>query len=115
MELNGKIKMIGPVKEYGSNGFKKREFVIETDEQYPQTILLELVQDKCEIVDKFKVGEWVTAHINIRGREWTNPEGETRYFNSINAWRLEANSTAAVNETPVQAETLDPQNDDLPF
>ena len=38
MELLGKIKLIGDIKTFGDNGFRKRELVITTDEQYPQHI-----------------------------------------------------------------------------
>ena len=47
MELSGKIKWIDETKTYGSNGFRKREVVITTEEQYPQHILIEFIQDKC--------------------------------------------------------------------
>ena len=84
MEVTGKIKWIDEVKTYGNNGFRKREVVLITEEQYPQTILIEFVQDKCELLDSFLENENVRISINLRGREWINPEGETKYFNSIN-------------------------------
>ena len=93
MELQGKIKMIGTTATFGSNGFRKRELVIETDEQYKQTILIEFVQDKTDLLDSFKVGEDAKVGINVRGREWVNPQGETKYFNSIQGWNI--NKTAS--------------------
>ena len=89
MNISGKIKLIGETKEYGANGFRKRELVVTTQEQYPQNILVEFVQDRCEILNSYQVGELVKIDINIRGREWTNKENEVKYFNSIQGWRIE--------------------------
>ena len=83
MEVQGKIKMIDDTKTYGNNGFRKREMVVTTEEQYPQQIMIEFVQDKTDLLNNFKVGQNVKVSINLRGREWTNPQGETKYFNSI--------------------------------
>ena len=89
MNISGKIKLIGETKEYGDNGFRKRELVVTTQEQYPQNILVEFVQDRCEILNSYQVGELVKIDINIRGREWTNKDNEVKYFNSIQGWRIE--------------------------
>ena len=89
MNISGKIKLIGETKEYGTNGFRKRELVVTTQEQYPQNILVELVQDRCEILNSYQVGELVKIDINIRRREWTNKDNEVKYFNSIQGWRIE--------------------------
>lgn len=90
MEITGKIKQIDETKEYGSNGFQKRELVITTEEQYPQHILVEFVQDKCSLLNAFSVGQRVKVGINLRGREWQNPQGEIKYFNSTQGWRIDA-------------------------
>ena len=89
MEVEGKIKKIDETKEYGNNGFRKREVVLTTDEQYPQHIAIEFVQDKTDLLNNYKVGQNVKVSINLRGREWTNPQGEVKYFNSIQGWRIE--------------------------
>src|SRR5690554_8028780 len=81
MEILGRIKMIGQVQDV-SPTFRKRELVVTTEEQYPQHLLIEFTQDKCELLNQFQVGEPVRVGINLRGREWVNPQGETRYFNS---------------------------------
>lgn len=88
MEVTGKVKMIDQTKEVGSGGFKKRDIVVTTDEQYPQHILVQFVQDKCDLLNGFQVGEPVKIDINLRGREWTNPQGEAVYFNTIQGWRI---------------------------
>ncbi len=125
MEIIGKIKMIGETKEVGSNGFKKRELVITTQEQYPQHILVEFVQDKCSLLDNYKENQEVKVAINLRGREWTNPQGEVKYFNSITGWRIESAQAAAPtgeNLPPLPSQAFEPASgphsdepDDLPF
>ena len=125
MEVKGRIKMIDTTKEVGSAGFKKRDFVVTTDEQYPQHILVQFVQDKCDLLNNFQVGESVKVDINLRGREWTNPQGETVYFNTIQGWRIgKAQTEAAPAQTPAMptAQAFEPaqsfkeeDHDDLPF
>ena len=100
MEITGKIKKIDETKSYGTSGFKKRELVVTTDEQYPQMLLVEFVQDKCDLLNNYNVGEDVKVSINLRGREWVNPEGEAKYFNAIQGWRIEKLETGTPNEIP---------------
>ena len=124
MEVTGKIKWIDETKTYGNNGFRKREVVITTEEQYPQQILIEFIQDKCELLNIYQVGQNVKIGINLRGREWTNPEGETKYFNSIQGWRIDALENDSSTEmppmpTPTSFEPAEGDanevDDDLPF
>lgn len=112
MEVQGKIKLIEETKEYGTSGFRKRNIVVETEEQYPQTILIEFVQDKCDILNNYKAGQDVKIGINLRGREWENPQGETKYFNSIQGWRIDKAETQSAKPIPTLAEQED---DGLPF
>jgi len=92
MEVKGKIKFIGSTQQV-SEKFSKREIVVSTDEQYPQHISIEFNQDKCAILDKYNVGDDVEVGINLRGREWTNPQGEVKYFNSIQGWNIKKEAT----------------------
>jgi len=108
MNISGKIKFIGETKEYGSNGFRKREIVITTQEQYPQNILIEFVQDRTSLLDSFQADDFVKIDINLRGREWTNQQGELKYFNSIQGWRIEK----VVDEFEAQLPPL-PTKEDL--
>ena len=117
--------MIDETKTFGNNGFRKREVVITTEEQYPQHILVEFVQDKCDLLDKHKVGETVKISINLRGREWTNPQGEVKYFNSVQGWRIESlqpdqDGNGIPPVPPMDAfepaeELNEEDHDDLPF
>lgn len=72
MEIQGRIKMLGSTQTVGSGGFRKRELVITTEEQYPQHLLVEFVQDKCDLLNAYQVGQQVKVSINLRGREWVN-------------------------------------------
>ena len=124
MEIQGTIKMIDETKTYGNNGFRKRELVVTTEEQYPQHLLIEFVQDKTDLLNSFNAGQKVKVSINLRGREWTSPQGETRYFNSIQGWRienLEQQEGQGIPPTPPM-EAFEPVDDlkeedydDLPF
>jgi translation initiation factor IF-3 len=125
MEIQGKIKVLGETKEYGNNGFRKREVVVTTEEQYPQHILVEFIQDKTSLLDQYSVGQQVKISINLRGREWVSPQGETKYFNTVQGWRIEAlqteNTTDEMPPIP-PADAFEPATnvneddfDDLPF
>ena len=102
MEIQGRIKQIFPSQMIGQNGFEKRDLVIVTEEQYPQTIIIQFTQQRCDLLDSLQVGQNVKVYINIRGREWTNPQGETKYFNTIEGWKIEVIQTTNVaNQQPM--------------
>jgi hypothetical protein len=120
MEVTGKIKQIDDTKEYGANGFQKRELVLTTEEQYPQHLLVEFVQDKCALLNTFAVGQRVKVGINLRGREWQSPQGEIKYFNSIQGWRIDAVDATPPPPAAPPFETMPDapakeEPDDLPF
>ncbi|MBV7440123.1 DUF3127 domain-containing protein [Weeksellaceae bacterium TAE3-ERU29] len=88
MEVIGRIKKILEAQTFNS-GFTKQELILLTQEQYPQTLSIEFLQDKVNLLSNFNEGDEVKISINLRGREWVNPEGITKYFNSITGWRIE--------------------------
>lgn len=103
MEIQGRINQIFPSQVIGQNGFEKRDLVIVTEEQYPQTIIIQFTQQRCDLLESLHVGQNVKVYINIRGREWTNPQGETKYFNTIEGWKIEVIQTTNVAyQQPVQ-------------
>lgn len=125
MEIQGKIKFISDTQTVGSNGFQKRDIVVTTDEQYPQHILIQFVKDKCVILDNYAIGQGVKVGINLRGREWTSPQGEVKYFNTIQGWKIESTDksySTPTTQTPT-TQAFEPENnvsdtqqqDDLPF
>ena len=115
MEVQGIIKVIGETQTLGAKGFRKRECAVTTDEQYPQIIMTEFVQDKVDLLDAFKVGDAVTIHINLRGREWTNPEGKIVYFNTIQGWRIVAADAPMMKKPAPAGSQAEQEPDDLPF
>lgn len=123
MELQGTVKKISEIQTFAS-GFQKREMVLLTQEQYPQPINIEFLSDKINLLDNVSEGENVKVGINIRGREWTSPQGEVKYFNSITGWRVEKiadhaaePTSAAPSQTaaPAQGNPFEDEEDDLPF
>ena len=112
-----------------SEKFKKREFVLTLDagSSYPQQVTFQLTQDKVSLIDSLNQGEEIKVHFNLRGREWVNKEGETKYFNTLEAWRIKKaapgqqnpvaqNTTAAPKEnTPPPVFNSSVADDDLPF
>lgn len=129
-KLTGTVKVINDTVQI-SDKFAKREFVVtDTSSMYPQDVLFQLTQDKCGLIDNIKVSETVEVSFNLRGREWTNPQGEVKYFNSLEAWRIEkvgqtsgsgipqgGPSEMNLNPTPspIESATEADDSDDLPF
>ena len=111
MEVSGKIKVLGETQTFGS-GFTKRQLVVTTEDQYPQDIAIDFVKDKIDLLEKFEVGNHVKVSINLGGREWINPQGVSKYFNSLTGWRIE--KSQGVPE-PFSPPTIVEQESDLPF
>ncbi len=117
-ELSGKVKVILEPKTFAS-GFTVREFVVTVEDgKYPQDIILQVVQEKVSLLDTLEVGQDVTTTFDIRGREYNG-----RYFNNLQAWKVEAGSGAAapagedkppVSDKDVPAD-FDEYEDDIPF
>lgn len=101
MELTGTVKKLFDIQTFPS-GFQKREMILLTQEQYPQPISIEFLSDKISLLDNVSEGENIKVSINIRGREWTTPQGDVKYFNSITAWKIEKDASTSFNE-PTQA------------
>lgn len=126
-KLQGTVKVIMDTVQV-TEKFAKREFVVEdTSSMYPQMIMFQAVQDKCSMLDGITEGEQVEVSFNLRGREWTSPQGEVKYFNTLDAWRIEKagqgmpqGGPSDMNLNPVASEipaasTDSEEDDDLPF
>lgn len=119
MDITGILKVKNETQQV-SEKFKKREFVVtDNSSQYPQHISFQLTQDKCNLIDQYAIGSEIKVHFNLRGREWTSPQGEVRYFNTLEAWRIEntantGNSSNKIESTP-ETFTAASESDDLPF
>lgn len=141
MEATGRLHAIYETKQV-SERFTKREFVLELvdNPKYPQTVLFQLTGDRVSQLDGLNVGDQVRIEFNLRGREWRSPQGETKYFNSLEVWKLEParanagpqqgrgnygnqSSRAAVANDPRDRFTMPPRDDeprpgdvdDIPF
>jgi hypothetical protein len=119
--ITGTLK-VKSAEQQVSEKFRKREFVItDNSSQYPQHISFQLTQDKCSLIDSCKVGEDIKVFFNLRGREWKSPkDGEMKYFNSLEAWKIEkaGNTTSAsapVAEPDVTSFSASEGENDLPF
>lgn len=99
-EVEGEIHSIGETTEYGKNGFTKREFVLkltgpEENSQYPNHIALELIKDKCSLMDAYKVGDALKVTFNLSGRLWQGNDGPEKCFTSLQAWRIDSAGAGA--------------------
>lgn len=122
MKVMGRLFDIQEAQQV-SDTFRKRMFVLEYAEnpQYVEYVSFELIQDRCDLLDSFQTGQDVEVSFNLRGRKWINPEGVTKYFNSLQAWRIEA--AAPATHSASNKEDISPNNtaaptneeDDLPF
>jgi hypothetical protein len=111
-KLTGTVKVIKPAEQV-SDKFSKREFVVvDNSTMYPQDIIFQASQDKCSMLDGIMEGQQVEVSFNLRGKEWTSPQGEVRYFNTLDAWRIEASGETPNKPAPVQQEQ---GGDDNPF
>ena len=125
MEIKGKlIECMETVQV--SERFRKREFVLEyaDNPEYPEFIKFELAQDRCELLDLFQSGQQVSVEFDLKGRRWTDPQGQVKYFNSLRAWRLnEAGSETSSSdksfknsdEIPLPENLGPPNSDEIPF
>ena len=116
-QVTGKIHLVRP-EQVVSDKFKKREFVLVTAGNYPQYLSFQMTQNNCAQLDQVSSGDLVKVNFDLRGREWKAPTGEIKYFNSLEAWKLEREGAAAqaVPEESFQTFTADENpTDDLPF
>lgn len=95
-ELTGVIIDIFPAQTF-NKGFRKREFVIEVGDKYPQKVIFGLVQDKCDMLDSFGIGDTVSVAFDVKGRDWTDKMGQTKYFNTLEAFRIHGQQRAAIS------------------
>jgi len=105
MEIKGTLEAIFETKEFKS-GFKKREFVVNTGGDYPQSVKMEVVKDNIDKLDAIEVGTEVTCKIDIRGRLY-----EGNYYNNILAWAVNVGATTNTEKASEKKEV----ESDLPF
>lgn len=108
LEVTGKLLVKYDTQQV-SDKFKKREFVVELAEEingniYTNYAKMQLVQNKCDIIDRFKEGEIVKVSFNIKGNSYVDrKDGMTKYITNLDAWRVESASAgqpATGNQAP---------------
>jgi single-stranded DNA-binding protein len=124
MQTQGKLHVINDSAQV-TERFRKREFVLELEggSRYPQYVMFQLTGDRCEALDGFAKGQEVKVEFSLRGREWTSPQGEVRYFTSLETWSVESLSGQAGGSAPAGSggdpgfgEPPPPSDDDdIPF
>lgn len=115
LSVIGSIKVIGHTQTFLS-GFSKREFVLTTDEKYPQDVPFEVINDNCDTLDNWSEGQRVQVFFNLRGNYW---EEKDRYFVALQAWKIKAGGGESQQTEPEQpnfGEDMPADDgDDLPF
>ncbi len=126
LELTGTLVKFYETKSFPS-GFSIQEFVVRTDERYPQEILVQAAKEKIDVLKNFKENDVVKVKFNLRGREYNG-----RHFVSLDMWTMDiaaAGNTSASNPStmgnsaaPVSAPVMNENpadnsadGDDLPF
>jgi hypothetical protein len=117
LKAAGRIHALFEEQEVGKNRFKKRSFVVEMADnpRYPQYVEFEVTGDRCSMLDDFQVGDEVQIDFQLRGREWTSPRGDVKYFNSLNVWTVEKAGASGDEPPPSDFDGPPPSDDDIPF
>ena len=111
--ISGKVKFVDEVREFGSNGFRKHQIVIETgDGRWDNPIPVEFTKDNIELSKGLKVGDVVQVQSRINGREWQGKDGATKWFTSINGYKITKESNEPNTEDPTSSyDTFDEYDD----
>lgn len=114
--VSGRIVLINETNQV-TDSFRKREFVVEVAEnpEYPETLMMEMIQDKCNALGGYSVGDMVKVELNLKGRKWTDPQGVDKYFNTLQAWKIEKAAVSDAPQNEPQSEPIADDDDGLPF
>lgn len=111
MEVKGRVVKVLQEEKGESKAGKawfKSGFVIETFDQYAKTIALTVMSEKLmPVVKGLKIGEEVTAHINIESREY-----QDKYFTNVTAWKIDKATQGITNEVKTEVKE---EIENLPF
>lgn len=114
-EAVGVLRHIGETVQV-KDTFRKREFVLEIEDgNYPQHIKFQVSQDRCELLDQYKLGDTVRALFNLRGKPYQNKEGQTAYFTNLEAWRIESVAAASQPASTGERDLTGTFDDNVPF
>lgn len=116
-DFKGEVVFVTPTMSVNDK-FKKRDITLKSQDEYPQYITFQLVQDKCDLANNLKPGDVVELKYNLRGRRWEAQDGTIKYFNTIEAWTMSLSSavTPIVEKKPIKNYPVqNEESDDLPF
>ena len=115
MNIQGKLIEIFDTIQI-TETFKKREFIIQDNKnpEYPEYIKVEVIQDKVALLDNINIGDEINVLINIKGRKWEDKEGNIKYFNSIQGWKIESENLN-LNQDNNNDDFNQDSGEDLPF
>lgn len=112
--ISGKIKFVDEVREFGANGFKKHQVVVETgDGRWDNPIPVEFTKENIELSKKLKVGDQVQIQSRINGREWQGKDGITKWFTSINGYKISVENSDSQEDPSSSFDTYDEYADDF--
>lgn len=128
LTFTGTLKFKDATKQV-TEKFKKRDFAIcDNAPSYPQSVAFQTTQDRCSLLDDIEIGEEITVHFGLRGREWKNPQGEIKYFNSLDVFKIDRKNATSTGAAPsgagqtggqttqtTQPDLVPTPDDDLPF
>jgi hypothetical protein len=115
MNIQGKLIEIFDTIQI-TETFKKREFILQDNKnpEYPEFIKVELIQDKVSLLDNLNIGDEINVLINIKGRKWEDKEGNIKYFNAIQGWKIESENLN-LNQDNNDDNFNQDSGEDLPF
>lgn len=108
--VTGTVIEVGPVEQI-SDSFRKRILVVKYAEnpQYPEEVQFEAHQDRVSLFDNIYAGDEVEVSWNLRGKKWTSPQGEDKWFNTLVCWRVNKTGQAASTPPPTSGMTREAQ------
>jgi hypothetical protein len=120
--IKGLVHKINPTQQV-SDKFAKKEIIIKTDGEYPQYILIQFTQKNIDKLDHITAGSTVVVSYNIRGKLWTNPQGEEKCFVTIEGWQIKTENQQSTGEKKEDVKHYSQpdfgatatDSDDLPF
>ena len=113
-DIKGIVIRVGETAQVSERFSKRTIHVLTSDNpKYPQTVEFEATGDRCALLDGIDTDDEVSISFDVRGREWRSPKGETKVFNTLTIWKIEATSRA--RPAPPPAGRAAGPDDDLPF
>lgn len=88
-EIIGKVYFKSEVELIGPNEMPKQILVVQTDAQYPQKLPIEFIKDKCDLLNNLQIGQQIKVSVNVRGNEYQDRNGVTRFGLSFQGWKTE--------------------------